>query len=148
MKNKRHEKILEIINIKPIFTQDDLQNELLNYGYNVTQSTVSRDIRELKLFKGHDSNGNYCYVSPEARAEDNNAGLKKFMLQSVLSVDYALNDVVIKCQTGMAQSVCVAVESEFSDIMLGSVAGDDTVLVITKSEAEAANFVKKIKKLL
>lgn len=149
MKNTRHEKILEIIKEKPIATQDDLQNALLNYGYNVTQSTVSRDIRQLKLIKGHDKNGNYCYVAPETDTKDgHSAGFKQIMLKSVVSVNFALNDVVVKTLSGMAQSVCVAIESEYNDSMLGCVAGDDTVLIIASDEQNAKALCEKIKEQL
>ena len=70
------------------------------------------------------------------------------MLKSVKEVDYAVNDVVIKCMTGMAQSVCVALESEFADVMLGSIAGDDTVLLIARSEQDAQWLTEQIKVML
>ena len=148
MKNSRHEKILEIIKNKPIFTQDDLQNALNRYGFKVTQSTVSRDIRELKLVKGHDSEGNYCYVAPKQSLNQGVAGYKQIILAAVLDVQYALNNVVIKCRAGMAQSVCVAIDGAFSDYMIGTIAGDDTVLAITKNESASASLVEKIKELL
>ncbi|MBO4468451.1 MAG: arginine repressor [Clostridia bacterium] len=148
MKNKRQEKILEIINKSPIYTQDDLQSALLNYGFKVTQSTVSRDIRELKLVKSHDDAGNYCYVAPKQYSSETSKEFKQVMLKSVKEVDYAVNDVVIKCMTGMAQSVCVALESEFADVMLGSIAGDDTVLLIARSEQDAQWLTEQIKVML
>ena len=70
MKNKRQNEILSIIVQKVVNTQEDLQNELLALGYNVTQSTVSRDIKELRLVKGHDQNGNYRYISSDARINE------------------------------------------------------------------------------
>lgn len=149
MKNNRHEKILEIIKEKPISTQDDLQNALFKYGFNVTQSTVSRDIKQLKLFKGHDKNGNYCYIAPEQNIGDGNSnGFRQVMLKSVVSVNYALNDVVIKTFSGMAQSVCVAIETQFKDVMLGCIAGDDTVLLITYNEQGAKELSENIKQQL
>ena len=148
MKNTRQKKILEIISKSPIYTQDELQNSLLEYGFNVTQSTVSRDIRELKLVKSHDSSGNYCYVAPKQYTSETSAEFKQIMLQSVKSVDYAVNDIVIKCLTGMAQSVCVALEAEFNEVMLGSIAGDDTVLLITRTEQDAHWLSEKIKEML
>ena len=148
MKNKRQEKILEIINKTPIYTQDDLQNALLSFGFNVTQSTVSRDIRELKLVKGHDEDGNYCYVAPKQKNSETSREFKQIMLKSVKNVDYAMNDIVIRCLTGMAQSVCVALESEFSDVILGSIAGDDTVLLITRNEKDAERVTEQIKVMM
>ena len=148
MKNKRQEKMLEIIKKSPIFTQDDLQNALSDYGFKVTQSTVSRDIRELKLVKSHDDAGNYCYVAAEQYSSETSKEFKQIMLKSVKSVDYAMNDIVIKCLTGMAQSVCVALESEFADVMLGSIAGDDTVLLIARNEQNAKWLTEQIKVML
>ena len=148
MKNKRQEKILEIIEKTPIYTQDEIQTALQNYGFKVTQSTVSRDIRELRLVKGHDNHGNYCYVSPKINISETSKEFNQIMLKSVISIDFALNDVVIKCLTGMAQSVCVALESEFSDAMVGSIAGDDTVLIITRNEKNAEWLTEQIKVMM
>lgn len=150
MKNKRQEKILSIIKEQIIVTQDDLQNALLSFGFNVTQSTVSRDIRELKLVKDHDENGNYRYVSAERQGTSDQplANYRSLIGSSVKSVNSAMNDVVIKCYTGMASSVCVAVDSIFSSSMLGSIAGDDTIFIITHSTQEAIALTNEIKKLI
>ncbi len=150
MKNKRQEKILSIIKEQIIVTQDDLQNALLSFGFNVTQSTVSRDIRELKLVKDHDENGNYRYVSAERQGTNDQplANYRSLIGSSVKSVNSAMNDVVIKCYTGMASSVCVAVDSIFSSSMLGSIAGDDTIFIVTHSTQEAIALTNEIKKLI
>ena len=150
MKNKRQEKILSIIKEQIIVTQDDLQNALLSFGFNVTQSTVSRDIRELKLVKDHDENGNYRYVSAERQGTSDQplANYRSLIGSSVKSVNSAMNDVVIKCYTGMASSVCVAVDSIFSSSMLGSIAGDDTIFIVTHSTQEAIALTNEIKKLI
>ncbi len=150
MKNKRQEKILEIIKDNVILTQDDLQNALLRFGFNVTQSTVSRDIKQLKLVKDHDKNGNYRYVSVERVNSDAApaSNFKTLISNSVRSVDYAVNDVVLKCYTGMASSVCVAIDALFSDVMLGSIAGDDTIFIVTHTEKEAEQLAGYIKKLI
>ncbi len=149
MKNKRQEKLLQIIKEKPIFTQDDLQNELNAYGFKVTQSTVSRDIRELKLVKGHDAQGNYRYITPDVRANEKNSDNYRDMIKnSVISVNYAVNDVVVKCFNGMAQSACVSLDIMFGDIMLGSVAGDDTVLIVAESESKAKDLCEQISNIL
>ena len=150
MKNKRQEKILSIIKEQIIVTQDDLQNALLSFGFNVTQSTVSRDIRELKLVKDHDENGNYRYVSAERQGTSDQplTNYRSIINSSVKSVNSAMNDVVIKCYTGMASSVCVAVDSIFSGSMLGSIAGDDTIFIVTHSTQEAVSLTNEIKKLI
>ncbi len=151
MKNKRQVKILELIESKVILTQEDLQTALQSAGFDVTQSTISRDIKELRLVKGHDARGNYRYIATEKsiggsqRPHEHYCDLFK---RSVKSVDYALNNVVIKCYTGMASSTCVAVDALFAEQMLGSLAGDDTVLIVTRSENESQLLVNELKKMI
>lgn len=150
MKGKRQEKILEIIEKKIILTQEEIQAELNAMGYNVTQSTVSRDIKELRLIKGHDADGNYRYVSPASNTEyikDTTSYIDIFA-KAVKSVDCALNDIVIKCYNGMASSVCVAIDAILGDRMLGSVAGDDTVLLIMRSSEDAVQLTYELRKMM
>ncbi len=147
MKKTRQEQILTIIKENIILTQEDLQNALLNLGYDVTQSTVSRDIKELRLFKSHDKNGNYRYVVNNNDSNDN-AGQRDMFVKSVLSVDYALNNVVIKCRAGLASGACVALDNLFHEYMLGSLAGDDTIIVVTGSTEHSKNLVDKINNIL
>ncbi len=149
MKNKRQREILSIIEEKVVFTQEDLQNELLALGYNVTQSTVSRDIKELRLVKSHDSNGNYRYVSPNFKnGEHDISHYHDLFTKSVKSVDYALNNVVIKTHSGMASTACVALDEMFGDMMLGSLAGDDTIIIVTRSELHSKILIDKINNIL
>ena len=150
MKRKRQQKILEIIANNIVLTQDDIQNLLLAAGFKVTQSTVSRDIKELRLIKGHDAAGNYRYVSSEIRDTDKQlfAHYREIFSRYATSVDYALNDVVIKCMAGMASSVCVALDAMYNDMMLGTIAGDDTVFIVTRSEAQAGLLTTELKKMM
>lgn len=150
MKNNRQSKILEIINNNVILTQEDLQTALLNEGYNVTQSTVSRDIKELRLVKGHDALGNYRYLSADNNSSDKHSveQYHDLFVRSVKSIDYALNNIVIKCYTGMASGACVVIDALFSDSMLGSLAGDDTILIVTASEESSAALTSELKKLI
>ena len=147
MKENRLEKIIQIINERVILTQDDLQDALKKEGFDVTQSTISRDIKRLKLVKGHDANGNYRYVSGAAGADAGRdiSQYREIFSKSVISVDCALNDIVIKCYNGMASSVCVAVDTVFSGRMLGSIAGDDTIFIIARSSSEAESLTKELK---
>lgn len=147
VKKVRQKQILEIIKEKIIITQEDLQNELLSLGYDVTQSTVSRDIKELKLVKDHDKNGVYRYVSNAYRMSDNNHQ-RDIFVKSVISVDYALNNVVVKCRTGMASGACVALDDMFHGFMLGSLAGDDTIIIVTQSVESSKLLVEKINDIL
>lgn len=150
MKRKRQQKILEIIANNIVLTQDDLQNLLLAAGFKVTQSTVSRDIKELRLIKGHDEVGNYRYVSSEVRDINKQAfsHYKEIFSRYIVNVDYALNDVVVKCVSGMASSICVALDSMYNDMMLGTIAGDDTVFIVTRSESQALQLTNEIKKMM
>ena len=145
MKHTRQKQIIDIIKSKIIFTQEDLQNELLNLGFDVTQSTVSRDIKELKLYKSRDKEGNYRYVTNNIRSDNTQ---RNIFTSSVLSVDYALNNVVIKCRTGMASGACVALDDIFHEYMLGSLAGDDTIIVVTHSVEDSKTLVEQINKIL
>ena len=150
MKRRRQQKILEIIANNIVLTQDDIQNSLLAAGFKVTQSTVSRDIKELRLIKGHDASGNYRYVSSELRDNDKQsfAHYREIFSRYITNVDFALNDVVIKCVAGMASSVCVALDAMYSETMLGTIAGDDTVFIVTRSEAQAGQLSNELKKMI
>ncbi len=148
MKSKRQEKILELIKQKVCLTQEDLQNGLMELGFNVTQSTVSRDIRELKLVKGRDDKGNYRYLVNEVVAADSGNHYKQLFTRSVKSIAYSLNNVVIKCDAGMASSVCVAVDEMFGDMMLGSLAGDDTIIIVTATAQDSVILNERLNKLI
>ena len=150
MKSDRQNEILRIIEEQIICTQDDLQNALNRLGFKATQSTVSRDIKQLKLVKGHDNEGNYRYINTisDRSGEGYQKHYTEIITNSVINADYALNNVVIKCLNGMAQSVCVACDTLFNDKMLGSVAGDDTVLIITKTEEVSADLTNEINTML
>lgn len=153
MKNGRKEKILEIIATRPIETQEELIAALKNSGYNVTQSTASRDIKQLGLIKVLDSGGRYRYARTVPHKEsaipsaDNERLLEAFK-SSVISVRYAMNNVVIKCYSGMAQSACVAFDTLFSDWVIGSLAGEDTIIVITSDEPSAADLTRKLNEII
>lgn len=150
MKRKRQQKILEIIENNIVITQDEIQNLLLEEGFKATQSTVSRDIKELRLIKAHDADGNYRYVSSQIKNSERQsfAHYREIFSRYAKSVEYALNDVVIKCMSGMASSVCVALDAMYNDMMLGTIAGDDTVFIVTHSEAHAAQLTNEIRKMM
>lgn len=149
MKSKRQEKILELIRQKICLTQEDLQNGLLELGFDVTQSTISRDIRELKLVKGRDELGNYRYLSNHQTTSNNKTDShQELLLRAIKSVNYSLNNVVIKCGVGMASSTCVAIDEMFGDMMLGSLAGDDTIIIVTISEMQSKLLYEKLSELL
>lgn len=150
MKNKRHEVIINLIKNHVLTTQDELQEALQNLGFSVTQSTVSRDIKELRIVKSQDKNGVYRYQIA-TRNNDNLRDRNHFediFGKSCTDVVYSMNTVVVKCYAGMASSVCVALDNLFSDIILGSLAGDDTIFAITSGEKASQLLTEKIKKLI
>lgn len=148
MKNKRQEKILELIKEKAFYTQDELQIALNDLGYKVTQSTVSRDIKQLRIVKALDSLGNYRYVSQivdkRSSQRESDTHYKDIFERSVIKIDCAFNDIVIKCYAGMASGACVAVDYFFSGMIMGSLAGDDTILIITKTPDIARQLTDKL----
>lgn len=142
MKNKRQEKIIELIENNIIVTQDELQYLLVNSGFNVTQSTVSRDIKEMRIVKAQDLNGIYRYIYPKngkftLNNRENRQHYLEVFSKGAFDVKYALNNVVVKCYTGMASSTCVALDALFGDKILGSLAGEDTIIIIMSDEASS-----------
>ena len=148
MKQTRQQKLLELIENNILLTQEELQQGLEASGFQVTQSTVSRDIKELKIIKGRDAKGNYRYLSHRIPSDvpSSNQYIKMFT-DGVKSFDFALNNVVIKCYPGMASSTCVAVDALFGNMMLGSLAGDDTIIIVTHSETESKNLISELGKI-
>ena len=142
MKSTRQNEILKIIREKSVGTHEELIEELQNRGISVTQATVSRDIKELRLIKLPLANGSAYAVS--AKDEVNTETMFK---ESIKSIEYAMNLVVIKTHPGMAGGIAASVDSFFGNRILGSVAGDDTLIVVTRNEAEA-NKVSEQAKLL
>lgn len=147
MKKKRLVKILEIITDNPVTTQEELQDMLQKSGYDVTQATVSRDIKELSLVKGKDSNGVYRYMPPKESVEIRVEYMNIF-LSAAISVDYAVNDVVIFCHTGMANAACAALDKMHFPGVIGTLAGDDTILVIARNQQAAEQIAGDISAML
>ena len=142
MKVGRQAKIIELVGRYDIETQEELCDKLNAEGYDVTQATVSRDIKELRLIKLPLANGSAYAVS--AKDEVNTETMFK---ESIKSIEYAMNLVVIKTHPGMAGGIAASVDSFFGNRILGSVAGDDTLLVVTRNEAEANKVSEQAKAL-
>ena len=137
IKEKRQNKIVELIKSRSIPTQQLLQELLSAAGFETTQATVSRDIRELKLIKIADGDG-YCYALPEIQPK---SGVVNDMLcGAVTGIDYAVNTVVVKCRNGTANAACVVLESMNYGEVVGTIAGDDTIFVLMRSEKAAKAF--------
>ncbi len=150
MKNRRHEVIVELITKNVLTTQDELQEALNNLGFKVTQSTVSRDIKELRIVKAQDADGVYRYhIAEKNNGTHRDKGhFEEMFSKSCTGVVYSMNTVIVKCYPGMASSTCVALENLFSDMILGSLAGDDTIFAITTGETNSQLLTEKIKKLI
>lgn len=147
MKNARHQKILELIEIYDIDTQEMMIEKLREAGINATQTTISRDIRELKLVKGMSGRGEYKYVRPGIKKENNVPVLNSVLTDSVLKIEAAGNIVVIKTYSGMANAVAVCVDSLEKPHIVGSVAGDDTILLVVRTDEVARDVAKELKEV-
>ena len=145
MKNARQQQILELIERYDIDTQETLIKRLKEVGYNVTQTTVSRDIRQLNLVKGVTSRGTYKYVAPATGKESNVPVLNSAITDSVIKIEAACNIVVVKTYAGMANAIAVCVDSMYHDSIVGSVAGDDTILMVIKDSETASEFADALK---
>lgn len=145
MKPKRQEKILEIIANNNIETQEDLIAALKSEGFNATQATASRDIRQLKLVKVLD-NGVYKYVAPKSEL-DNSGTYNHALFSAITDIKYALNNVVIKTNPGLAQAVAAGIDTMHDVDILGCVAGDDCIILVSKSEEASVSITEKISKI-
>ena len=148
MKKNRHEKIRELINNNVIETQDELLRLLRKDGFDVTQATVSRDIKQLRVIKALDSNEVYRYMIPKGESASLKANYSDVFKSAVIKVDYAMNDVVIKCHTGMANAACMALDLTDHSSVVGTVAGDDTILIIARTEDRAAELCMELREYI
>lgn len=146
MKYRRHSKILSIIGSKDIQTQESLLEELKESGFNVTQATVSRDIKELGLIKIPTGGNIYRYAQPIAAGKETDKHITIFS-EAVISVNYALHTIVVKCFPGMAPAVAASLDNMIAAEILGSVAGDDTILIITEGTEKAEKISAKLNKI-
>lgn len=148
MKISRHAKILELIERHPIETQEELAEELKKSGYNITQATVSRDIKELKLVKVLDENGIYKYATLKEQDSMLSERLVKVFAESVLSVDYAGNIVVVKTFSGAANAAAEAIDVLDFKEMVGTIAGDDTIFILVRNQENVETVIDRLKKMM
>ncbi len=148
MKTRRHAKILDLIKEHDIDTQDELLRCLRENGFDVTQATVSRDIKELRLVKTLSSKGKYRYSTGRDNARSISSKFYSLFGDSVVSVEAAQNILVIKCLTGMAQAVCAAMDTLNFTGVVGTLAGEDTILVVCKTNEVAEERQEEFKKLI
>lgn len=137
MKTTRHNKILELINKYPVTTQEELIDYLRADGYDVTQSTVSRDIKQLRLTKTLLPDGKYRYQASPSSEKGAKNNFKTIFSSAVISIERAINIVVIKTFSGMAQAACAALDMMSFDVVVGTIAGDDTIIVVCKDAQNA-----------
>ena len=147
MKNARQKKILELIERYSIDTQEALIARLKSEGYDATQTTISRDINQLKLVKAVTSDGSYKYIKPDVRREDNRTVMSSALTNAVVKIESAKNIVVIKTLSGMANALAVCVDSLDHDHIVGSVAGDDTIIIVTKDDEIAEGMQDNLKSI-
>lgn len=148
MKTQRQNKILEIIGKYEVETQDDLINMLAREGFTVTQATISRDIRELKLSKVLTGRGTYRYIQGGHKTIDVNVKFNNALVDSIQRVDYANNIIVIKTFPGLAPAVATSIDAIHLVEILGSIAGDDTIMVIVRDEESATEIADKLKNII
>ncbi|MEA1960235.1 MAG: arginine repressor [Bacillota bacterium] len=149
MKSRRHFAIMDILSSGRIATQEELGEALQQKGYNVTQATVSRDIKELCLIKIPDENG-YHYAAPDAHGQrsSNNERVKRIFRDSVVNYNHSENIIVIKTLPGAAQSIGSLIDAMDNNHILGNVAGDDTIFIVVKPKEAVDNVLRVFKELL
>ncbi|MDO5403139.1 MAG: arginine repressor [Eubacteriales bacterium] len=148
MKSERHEKILELIKGNAICTQEELADALNRAGYNVTQATVSRDIRELSLTKISVDGKRQKYVALQTTPLQLNDKYIRVLREGFVSMDMAQNILVIKTVAGMAMAVCAALDALAWEEIVGSIAGDDTIMCAVRSVDDTRHVMDKIKKII
>lgn len=140
--------ILKLIAEYDIATQEELLEKLKENGFDATQATVSRDIKELRLVKQMNKNGGYSYVEGKSETEEYLSKFNVIFSHSVISSDFAGNIVVIKCHTGMAQAACATFENMQWEGLVGTIAGDDTIFALCRTEALANELKDSIDRML
>ena len=149
MKSKRHKRIVQLIQENDISTQEKILEMLKQDNYNVTQATVSRDIKDLGLIKTT-INGVYKYVSNTGKNADFHIAnkFKIFFLESAINIDYAGNTVIVQCYSGMANAACATIDAIKWEGLVGTLSGDDTFIMLTRSEELAEKLCTQLRNIL
>ena len=148
MKKRRHKAILDLIEQYDIGTQDELLVLLREKGFDVTQATVSRDVKELRLLKTLGANGIYKY-SVEKNADKGYSDMFDALFQSAMTkVDYAGNICVIKCSPGLASAACATIDAMNVSEVVGTIAGDDTIFMLCRTTDEAQGVAAALKRMI
>ncbi|MBO4905367.1 MAG: arginine repressor [Lachnospiraceae bacterium] len=148
MKNYRHQKIMEIIQSSEVETQEELARLLGEAGFNVTQATVSRDIKQLNLRKVPSSSGRQCYAPSHERETFGGDRLVGILRAGYVSMEAASNILVIKTVSGMAMAVAAAVDALSIPKIVGCIAGDDTIMCAIRSSEDVGAVMETFEKLI
>ena len=148
MKRNRQEKLLELISRYEIETQDELIERLRENGYSATQATISRDIRELQIAKMTTGRGTYRYVLPKHADPSPAVNFSAALIDSIINVQYAQNLVVLKTIEGMAQGAAFTLDNMGDTDIVGTLAGDDTILLVFHDNVRALDFCEQVKQML
>lgn len=148
MKTRRQELILRLIKEHSIDTQEELALRIKNAGIETTQATISRDLKELDIEKVADRTGVTKYAVVPRTQAGSSVKLAKILTETIQSVDFAGNLVVVKALVGMGSATGAAIDAFGWDDIVGSIAGDDTLLIITKSEAKSMEISHRIELLI
>lgn len=148
MKIERHSQIIKLITEQDIETQDELVYLLNEGGFNVTQATISRDIRELKLSKVNIAGGRQKYIILNESKKNLNEKYIRVLQDGYLSMEIAENIVVVRTLTGMAMAVAAAIDALNLDGIAGSIAGDDTIFCAIRSREEAFKVMEELRKII
>ncbi len=148
MKTERHAKIIELISRYDIVTQEELADHLIREGFSVTQATISRDIRELKLTKIATSGGKQKYALMHDGSEDMNEKYLRVLRDGFVSMDMAQNILIVKTVSGMAMAVAAALDKMHWHEVAGCIAGDDTIMCAIRSVDETLQVMGKIHQIV
>ena len=148
MKTKRQSKILELIRKNDIETQEELLAHLIKDGYAVTQATVSRDIREMKLTKVSVNGGKQKYTALNDTVEDLSEKYVRVLRDGFVSMDMAQNILVIKTVSGMAGAVCASIDAMNIHEIVGSIAGDDTIMCAIRTTEDTVAIMKRLRRVV
>jgi transcriptional regulator of arginine metabolism len=145
MKSQRQSKIIELISAQDIETQEQLLAALEGAGFHSTQATISRDIKELRIVKELSPAGSYRYTVQQNDSANLFSRLNNIFRESVIKVDFAQNIVVVKTLPGLANGACSAVDSMDTAYIVGTIAGDDTALIVMRDVEYAKEFCEELR---
>ena len=149
MKFQRQAKILELIEHNEIETQEELSSRLRDLGYDTTQATVSRDIKDLRLIKMLSPSGKYRYAVSSQETENSFVGrLQNIFRECVTGIDYAQNTVVIKTLPALGSAAAIAIDAMRVPTVVGTLSGDDTVFILMRDNESALEFCEETKNML